>query len=409
MNTEKKLDCEKDWDFNEIIDRRHTGSFKWDPEILRQKFGKENRLPLWVADMDFNAPTVVRQAMEKRLAHQIYGYSMPDPGYNEAVISWFRRRHQWNIESKWILTSPGIVPATNYLIQRFSLSGDKILIQTPVYYPFAQSIVNNGRSILENPLKIVDGRYQMDFDDLEKKVKDPRVKMAILCSPHNPVGRVWTEDELDRFGDICINNDVLIFADEIHCDLIMPGAKHIPFQRISQQFSDHSIAANAASKSFNLAGLQQSNLIIPNDRLRNELSIYYETLGIGPRGGGTLFGAIGTQAAYNGAEDWLDDLLLYLQDNFVYLKTTFEQKLPGVKVFDLEGTYLAWVDFKPLGVSPKEIIYLIEEKAEVALDHGDWFGENGAGFERFNIACPRTLLKKAVDDVVDSFSIKINY
>ena len=409
MNTEKKLDCEKDWDFNEIIDRRHTGSFKWDPEILRQKFGKENRLPLWVADMDFNAPTVVRQAMEKRLAHQIYGYSMPDPGYNEAVISWFRRRHQWNIESKWILTSPGIVPATNYLIQRFSLPGDKILIQTPVYYPFAQSIVNNGRSILENPLKIVDGRYQMDFDDLEKKVKDPRVKMAILCSPHNPVGRVWTEDELDRFGDICINNDVLIFADEIHCDLIMPGAKHIPFQRISQQFSDHSIAANAASKSFNLAGLQQSNLIIPNDRLRNELSIYYETLGIGPRGGGTLFGAIGTQAAYNGAEDWLDDLLLYLQDNFVYLKTTFEQKLPGVKVFDLEGTYLAWVDFKPLGVSPKEIIYLIEEKAEVALDHGDWFGENGAGFERFNIACPRTLLKKAVDDVVDSFSSKINY
>ena len=216
---------EKDWDFDEVIDRRNTGSMKWEPAVLREKFGqgRENLLPLWVADMDFKCPSVVRHAMEKRLAHQVYGYTMPDPDYNEAVISWYQRRHQWDIKRKWIMTAPGIVPATNYIIQRFSEPGDKILIQTPVYYPFAHSITVNGRTILENPLKIADGRYEMDFDDLARKVRDPRVKVAVLCSPHNPVGRVWTRAELEQFGNICMEGRVLVFADEIHCDLIMPG------------------------------------------------------------------------------------------------------------------------------------------------------------------------------------------
>ncbi|MCF6246430.1 MAG: pyridoxal phosphate-dependent aminotransferase [Desulfobacula sp.] len=396
----------KDWDFDEIIDRSNTGSMKWEPDVLREKFGNQrgNLLPLWVADMDFKSPFAVRQAMEKRLAHQVYGYTMPDPAYNEALISWYKRRHQWNINSKWILTSPGIVPVTNYLIQRFSKPGDNIMIQTPVYYPFAHSIISNGRSILENPLKIADGRYQMDFDDLEKKVKDPRVKVAILCSPHNPVGRVWTKEELVQFGRICLDNQVLVFADEIHCDLIMPGSKHVCFQDISQEFAQHSIAANAASKTFNIAGLQQSSLIIPNDQLRNEFSIYFETLGVGRKGTGTLFGAVATQAAYNGAEPWLDELLVYLYQNFLYLKQNLEERLPGLKVFDLEGTYLVWVDFRPLGLSSEKIIQVIEEDAGVAVDHGDWFGKNGAGFERFNIACPRSILRKAVEAVVAAFS-----
>jgi cystathionine beta-lyase len=378
---------------------------KWEPGVLRFKFGKgrENLLPLWVADMDFLCPTVVRQAMEERLAHQIYGYTLADAGYNEALISWYQRRHQWKIKNEWILTSPGVVPATNYMIQRFSSPGDKVLIQTPVYYPFAQSIVGNGRQVLENPLKISDGRYRMDFDDLAKKTADPRVKIAILCSPHNPVGRVWTKGELEQFGNICLKNNVLVFADEIHCDLIMPGFKHICFQDISDEFAQNSIAANSTSKTFNLAGLAQSTLIIPNDRIRNEFSIYFETLGVGPRGSGTLFGAIATTAAYNGAEPWLEDLILYLQDNFSYLKTSLETQLPGVKVFDLEGTYLAWADFRPLGVSSQEIIRIIEEDAGIALDHGDWFGDNGTGFERFNIACPREILKKAVEAIVAGF------
>ncbi len=397
---------EKDWNFDEVIDRHNTGSMKWEPDVLRVKFGhgKEHLLPLWVADMDFKCPSVVRQAMEERLAHQVYGYTLPDAAYYEAVISWYQRRHQWDIKRHWILTTPGVVPATNYLIQRFSKPGDKILIQTPVYYPFAQSILANGRTILENPLKITDGRYGMDFEDLAEKVKDPRVKVAILCSPHNPVGRVWTRTELEQFGKICMERQVLVFADEIHCDLIMPGFKHICFQDISREFAQHSIAANAASKTFNLAGLQQSNLIIPNDRLRNEFSIYLETLGVGPRGNGTLFGAIATRAAYNGAEPWLDDLLLYLNENYLYLKNSLEKNLPGVKVFDLEGTYLAWVDFRSLGLSPEQIIQKIENNAGLALDHGDWFGEDGAGFERVNLACPQSILKKAVEAVVAAFT-----
>ena len=396
---------EKNWDFDAVIDRSSTGSMKWEPEVLVEKFGpgRESLLPLWVADMDFNCPTVVRKAMERRLAHQIYGYTMPDPEYYEAVIAWYRRRHRWNLQREWILTTPGIVPATNYIVQRFSKPGDKILIQTPVYYPFAQSITVNGRRVADNSLKIVDGRYEMDFEDLAEKVKDPRVKVAILCSPHNPVGRVWTRAELEQFGNICLENQVLVFADEIHCDLIMPGCRHVCFQDISPEFARHSIAANAASKTFNLAGLQQSNIIIPNARLTRDFSIYLETLGVGSRGGGTLFGAVATQAAYNGAEPWLDDLLAYLYQNFMYLKDTLEANLPGVKIFDLEGTYLAWVDFRSLGFTPEQIVRKIERDAGLALDHGDWFGANGAGFERFNIACPRSILEKAVEAVVAAF------
>jgi len=396
---------EKDWNFDAIIDRSNTGSMKWEPEVLVEKFGpgREGLLPLWVADMDFNCPSVVRQAMEKRLAHQIYGYTMPDPGYYEAVIAWYRRRHRWDMQRDWILTTPGVVPATNYIVQRFSKPGDKILLQTPVYYPFAQSITANGRGVADNPLNIVDGRYEMDFEVLAEKVKDPRVKVAILCSPHNPVGRVWTRAELEQFGEICLASQVLVFADEIHCDLIMPGSKHVCFQDISPEFAQQSITANAASKTFNLAGLQQSNIIIPNQQLRNDFSIYLETLGVGSRGGGTLFGAIATQAAYNGAEPWLDDLLVYLHYNFLFLKENLEANLPGIKVFDLEGTYLVWVDFRPLGLTPEQIVQQLEGVAGLALDHGDWFGANGAGFERFNIACPWSILEKAVAAVVSAF------
>lgn len=395
----------KDWNFDTIIDRTGTGSMKWEPAVLRSKFGegRENLLPLWVADMDFLCPTPVRQAMEDRLAHQVYGYTLQDKGYNDALIDWYGRRHDWKIKDQWILNTPGIVPAVNYLVQKFSNPGDKVLIQTPVYYPFASSIIANGRTLVENPLKIEDGLYEMDFEDLEKQAADPRVKIAILCSPHNPVGRVWTREELLRFGTICMDNNVLVFADEIHCDLIMPGYTHISYQSISDQFAMNSIAGNAASKTFNLAGLSQSSLVIPNDDLRNEMGIYFETLGVNPRGTGSLFGAIATQAAYEKAEPWLDDLILYLQENFIYLKDSLESGLPGVRVFDLQGTYLPWVDFRALGLASKKIVDIVETKAKIGLDHGDWFGENGSGFERVNIACPRAILEKAVNALVKAF------
>ncbi len=394
----------KDWDFDKVIDRSGTASMKWEPSVLSAIFGKgkENLLPLWVADMDFECPTAVRKAMEKRLEHQIYGYSLIDPVYFKALISWYRRRHQWEIDENWISTTPGIVPAINYIVQRFSNPGDKVIIQTPVYYPFAKAINNNGRQILENPLQIEGDHYKMNFVDLEKKAKDPRAKMVILCSPHNPVGRVWTKDELEQFGEICIKNNILIISDEIHCDLIMPGFKHICFPTISEEFAQNSITGIAASKTFNLAGLQQSSIIIPNANIKRELTSQIENLGFANSIGGTLFGAIAAAAAYNEAEAWLDDLIDYLNDNFIYLKTTLESQLPGVKVYDLQGTYLVWVDFSKLELNSQRMVQVLEEDARIALDHGDWFGKNGTGFERFNIACPRGILEKAVESVISS-------
>jgi len=404
-----KKSMPKDWDFDEIVDRSGTASMKWEPSVLRAIYGegKENILPLWVADMDFKCPTVVRKAMEKRLEHQIYGYSLYDPAYFPALISWYQRRHQWEIDNEWILTTPGVVPAINYVIQRFSKPGDKIIIQPPVYYPFARAIQNNGRRILENPLQINDNQYQMDFADLEKKAKDPRAKIAILCSPHNPVGRVWTREELEAFGNICIKNGILVFSDEIHCDLIMPGFKHVCFSTISEAFAQSSITGLAASKTFNLAGLHQSSIIIPNSRLRQELLSQIENLGFVSSIGGTLFGAISAGAAYNGAEPWLEDLIIYLNDNFNYLKTYIESQLPGARVYELQGTYLVWVDFRYIGWDCSKMTQILEEDAKVALDHGIWFGENGAGFERFNIACPRSILTKAVESVVSAIKKKI--
>ncbi len=392
----------KDWNFDEMIDRSNTASMKWEPEVLKRIFGKgrEDLLPMWVADMDFKCPKPVRIAMERRISHQIYGYSFTDPAYYSAVISWNKRRHQWPLAKEWILTTPGVVPALTYMIQCFTNPGDKILIQPPVYYPFARSILNNGRQIQENPLLIVNGQYKMDFDDLEEKTKDPRVKLAILCSPHNPVGRVWKHDELETFGKICIKNNILIISDEIHCDLIMPDHKHISFPTLSEELAQHSVTGIAASKTFNLAGLQQSSLIVPNPTIRARLFTHFENLGFINGVGGTLFGAIAATAAYNEAEEWLDDLLIYLHDNYIFLKTSLEQGLPGVKVFDLEGTYLAWVDFRELGYDNDNQIKLLEETAKVGLDHGNWFGDNGIGFERFNIACPRTILEKAVESII---------
>ena len=392
----------KDWNFDEMIDRSHTASMKWEPEVLNRVFGrgKEGLLPLWVADMDFKCPKPVRMAMESRISHQIYGYSLTDPSYYSALISWYKRRHQWSVAKDWILTTPGVVPAITYMIQCFTNPGDKVLIQPPVYYPFARSILNNGRQIQENPLQIIDSHYKMNFDDLEIKAKNPRVKLAILCSPHNPVGRVWRRDELETFGKICIKNNILIISDEIHCDLIMPGHKHTCFPTLSEEFAQNSVTGIAASKTFNLAGLQQSGIIIPNPNIRARLFTHLESLGFINGVGGTLFGAIAATAAYNEAEEWLDDLLIYLYDNFNFLKTKLEQGLSGVKVFDLEGTYLAWADFRELGHDNESQIRLLEETAKVGLDHGNWFGDNGTGFERFNIACPRTILEKAVKSII---------
>lgn len=398
-------DRDGDWDFDQIIDRKNTGSVKWSPDILRARFGKgrEHLTPFWVADMDFYCPPAVHRAMAERLDHRIYGYSLPDSRYLPALTDWFRRRHRWEISPGSVLSTPGIVPAVNYVIQRFSKPGDKVIIQSPVYYPFATAIETNGRAVADNPLKVVGGRYEMDLDHLALVAADPRVKIAILCSPHNPVGRVWTREELEAFGRICLDNGVLVLSDEIHCDLVMPGHCHIPFQTLSEAFAFGSIAATAASKTFNLAGLSQSALIIPDPAKRQELGIFFETLGLNPKGTGTLFGAIASRAAYEEGEAWLDDLIPYLWENYTFLKGEIENRLPGVRVAALEGTYLPWIDFTGLGLSADEIVAISEMKAGLALDPGDWFGQGGGGFMRINIACPRALLKEAAASLVAAF------
>lgn len=392
----------KDWNFDKIIDRMQTNSIKWDPVYLKFQYGenKQDLLPFWVADMDFESPSVVKDAIIQRAQHQIYGYTFTRLKYYEALNSWYNRRHNWDIERKWVCSTPGIVPAINFIIQRFSKPGDKVLIQTPVYYPFSEAIVNNGRQIVENSIQLKDGNYEMNFDDLELKVQDPRVKIAILCNPHNPVGRVWTKEELIQFGNICLKHNVLIISDEIHCDLILPGYKHVCFASISNEFAMNSITCNAGSKTFNLAGLKQSNVIIPNTKILAEFKNQLANLGLE---GGTLFGEISLEAAYNGAEAWLDDLILYLADNYKFLKKYLETNLPGVSVIELQGTYLVWVDFTKLGLNSKELKRIMEEEAKIALDDGAMFGDVGAGFQRINIACPKSLLEKALENISLAF------
>ena len=400
MTDHTPLQAPKKWNFDEVISRQGTDSVKWDPKYLRFQFGKgkEELLPLWVADMDFRCPPVVTEALSKRVAHGIFGYTFLNRSYFEALITWYKTRHQWAIEKEWCVSSPGIVPAINFIIQRFSSPGDKVLIQTPVYYPFAEAIRNNGRQLVENSLQIDSdtSQYEMDFHDSEKQCQDPRVKIAILCSPHNPVGRVWSKTDLEQFGRICIDNNVLIIADEIHCDLILPGFKHVCFASLSEEFAQHSITCNAGSKTFNLAGLHQSNVIIPNPQIRANFQTHLENLGLS---GTTIFGPIALQAAYTGAASWLDDLLQYLQANFVYLKHTLEESLSGVKVLELQGTYLVWVDFRALEfvATPQDLKRIIEDGANLAFDDGLMFGSNGAGFQRINIACPRRILVQALD------------
>jgi cystathionine beta-lyase len=393
------------WHFDQIIDRSNTGSAKWESSVLEEKFGKGrgDLLPLWVADMDFTCPDVIFDALEQRLSHRVFGYSLNDRRHNDALINWFDRRHGWQIQAESIVNTPGIVPAVHYLIQCFTKPGDGVLIQPPVYYPFAQAIITNGRHVVENPLTLNNYRYDMDFKDLEEKTRGPRVKLAILCSPHNPVGRVWHRDELERFGAICQKNNVLVFADEIHCDLVMPGFKHTSYQTFSSELTRGAIAGIAASKTFNLAGLAHSCLVIPNKTHRHELGNFFNCLGLNSTGTANLFGAIAARAAYEGGEPWLVDLINYIYNNYLYLKERIEKELPGVRVFDLEATYLPWIDFNPLELSQEKIIEIIEEKAGLAFDHGNWFGQSGSGFERINIACPRKLLSKAADALVSAF------
>ncbi|MCH1625615.1 MalY/PatB family protein [Fredinandcohnia quinoae] len=378
------------YNFDQSINRLNTGSVKWDE--VGNVFGDKDVLPMWVADMDFKSPQPVIDALQKRVEHGIYGYTSRTESYYEATIDWMNKRHKWAIEKDWICFSPGIVPALSLIVQSYTKPGDKIIIQPPVYYPFTSVVENNGREVVHNPLQLKDNNYVMDFDDLKQKI-DPAVKMIIISSPHNPVGRVWTKDELITLGEICLEHNILVVSDEIHFDLVYKDRKHTPFAAISEEFAQNSIICTAPSKTFNLAGLQISNVIIPNKELREPFTKAIESNFISMTG---TFGVVALESAYRYGEEWLDQLIDYLQGNLDFLKSYFESNIPEIKVIQPESTYLVWLDCRELGLNEKELEQFMLKEAKVAFNAGYTFGIGGEGFMRVNIACPRAILEEGL-------------
>ncbi|MFW9972577.1 MAG: MalY/PatB family protein [Candidatus Odinarchaeota archaeon] len=389
------------YDFDRVIDRTRTNCIKWNKHFLKEHFKYEDLLPLWVADMDFQCPQPIIEALKKRTSEEIYGYGWHNiPTYLNAIINWMKRRHQWEINKDWIVYSPGIVPALYMLVQTFVNIGEKIIIQPPVYHPFFTAIENNGRQVLTNQLLFENKRYSIDFEDFEEKARDPLTKMFILCSPHNPIGRVWSETELRKLGDICLENEILIVSDEIHHDLILSGNKHTLFSTLSKEFEQNTVVCTAPSKTFNIAGLQISNIIIPDKRKRERFNNTIEKINgiMIPN----VFGIVALIAGYNEGEEWLDQVLKYIEANFKFLKEFVRENLPEVDVIDPEGTYLAWLNFSNLGMTDEELREFMLKKAKVALDDGKIFGPGGEGFQRINVACPRSVLKDCMIRIVNA-------
>ena len=371
------------YNFDEIIPRRGTNSYKWDSA------GDADILPMWVADMDFRTAPPVVEALRKRAEHGIFGYVRVPDAYYAAVTNWFARRHDWQIEKEWIIYTTGVVPALSAVIKALTIPGDKVMVQTPVYNCFFSSIRNNGCGMIANPLIYRNGTYQIDFADLEQKAADPSVKVLLLCNPHNPAGRVWTKQELTRIGDICIRNNVWVIADEIHCELVFPGHTYIPFASISQEFLMHSVTCTSPSKAFNLAGLQIANIISADTDIRIKIDKAInvnEVCDVNP------FGLEALMAAYNDSEEWLEELKQYLFANYNYLRAYFAECLPKFPVSMLEGTYLVWVDCSVLNQSSDKIVKTLLEKEKLWVNEGGLYGEAGEGFIRINIACPRQQL-----------------
>jgi cysteine-S-conjugate beta-lyase len=392
------------YDFDREINRKDTHSAKWgviqDPcnpshwHATDDYCGEDRILPLWVADMDFPAPQPVVDALVRRAQHGIYGYTVRTDGYDRAVVDWMQRRHGWAIEPGWIVSTPGVVPAINFIVRTFTRPGDKVLVQRPVYYPFFNAIENNGAEIFSSSLILDHDRYGMDFDDFEKKAADSATSLYILCSPHNPVGRVWTPEELARVGEICLKHRVLVVADEIHADLIYKGNTFTPFAAISQEMARNAVVCTAPSKTFNLAGLHTSNIVISNDSLRRRLQRTLNGSGLGKWA--SPFGVVACETAYREGEPWLEQVMAYIEGNLDYLQEFIETHVPGIRVIRPEGTYLVWLDCRGLGLDKWALKRLMLGKARIFPDEGFIFGPEGDGFERINIACPRPILQDAL-------------
>ena len=384
--------------FDEIIDRKNTSCLKYD--FAAERGYPADILPFWVADMDFRAPAPVIDALKARADHGIFGYTQVKDDYFAVLENWFRTRHNWAIERRDLIVTPGVVFAVAAAIRTFTNPNDSVLIQPPVYYPFANMIRQNDRTLIDNPLHLRNGHYEIDFEDFERQARDPRTTLFILCSPHNPAGRVWSREDLERLGDICAKNGVRVFADELHCDILMPGYKHQPFGNVDAVCRENSMTVIAPSKTFNLAGLQATILITPDPRMR---LLYENVLARNSIPRPNLFAITGLEAAYRHGERWLDELLVYIKGNYDFLVNDLQERLPQVRVMPLEGTFLAWMDFSALEPDPYVLQKRMLTEANVWLDEGWVFGPEGNGFERLVLACPRSILKEALDRIVRAF------
>lgn len=383
---------DKKIDFDTIVDRRNTNSLKYDFAVRRGK--PENILPLWVADMDFRVSQNILDAIKERVEHGIFGYSEVQESYFEALQRWMLERHDWKIDRSWLVKTPGVVFAIAMAVKAFTNPGDSVLIQQPVYYPFSEVIEDNNRKIVDNTLVLeADGRYHMDLVDFERKVVEHQVKLFLLCSPHNPVGRVWTKEELKSLGEICIKHDVIVISDEIHEDFIYEGNKHQIFADLGDELRNRTITCTSPSKTFNLAGLQVSNILIVNPKLRKQFRKQMDAAGYSQL---NTIGLTACEAAYRYGGEWYDALMVYLADNIRFVRDFLKEKIPQIKLLEPEGTYLVWLDFRGLNMTEAEREELIVNKACLWLDSGAMFGEAGVGFERINVACPRTILAEAL-------------
>ena len=387
--------------FDETIPRRNSNSYKWDSAA------NDGVLPMWVADMDFRTAPPIIEALEKRVQHGIFGYTKVPQAYFDAVTAWFERRHDFAFLKEWTLFTTGVVPALSAIIKALTVPGDKVIVQTPVYNCFFSSIRNNDCEALANQLIYQDERYTVDFDDLEQKAADPRTKLLLLCSPHNPAGRVWSREELIRIGEICFKNGLIVVSDEIHCDLVYSGYRHIPFASISDEFLRQSVTCTAPSKTFNLAGLHVANIHAADEDIRKKIN---KALNINEVCEISPFAVAALIAAYNEGEEWLDKLIEYLYANYLFVKNFFKEHLPQFPVLPLEATYLVWVDCSALHRSSSSIAEMLLEKENLWVNPGTMYGAGGENFIRLNIACPRAVLSEGLRRIqlgIRNYELKI--
>ena len=378
----------KNYDFSMLVDRRGGDSVKWN------HFSTDDIVPLWVADMDFPAAPAIQEALQRRVDHGVFGYAQVDEGYYDAIVSWQRRRHQWDVDRQWILYTTGVVPAVSCVIKALTLPGEKVLVMTPVYNCFFSSIRNQGCDVEECALVRKGDSYIIDWQDFEKKCQEDKVTVFLLCNPHNPVGRVWTREELVRMGDICARHHVRVVSDEIHCELMMPGSTFVPFAAVSEQNLSNSVTLCSPSKAFNIAGLQNAYLVCSDDKIRRRIDRVlniYEVCDV------NAFGIVALKAAYNDSEQWLDDLCQYIWDNYQWVRQFLGERMPNVTVCRLEGTYLAWLDIRQLGISSEEATRRLLHEGKVFVSSGTLYGQrDGEGYLRVNLACPRQTLEEGM-------------